>query len=595
MAPRNSQRPLLGVWTEQSSRDFYRSIQVLGSQLRSGQSPQKPKDYRNVATPKSTGYLLSFEEELLLADHFAFIAHAVDDNKYVSAATIEEGKDTTSYTVRIASNRTLKQTVQDRLARIIEIVKKHAETGRDREEFKTRLFHEIVVLSQQRIYGRIRTTQWSGPRQKCAARKPSLHHMIGRELAAIRTSKLPASEAIKILCSDLVHLRDALERVDKGTPQDQLSLLKEALIKSHRVSNHGGYKSLENRLKHIGFGVDISGSAQVQKIEKLSKYWQCCEDFIHFSRDPKTRPFCKNLKLEICQAPPSRKPVGSEESCFVHGEVQLALYYEQHPSKLPPQALGSSKSACCLCDLFIAHHGKLRMSHSHMRLYSKWTIPQCESFSQEQCQRLRSIIVSVMKDIRQFQVMRSQYYFNSNAESMAHLPRFLRSEDMAPSELSSVLQLQEIVNPVIQIQSGSEGSSSTACLTSVIDHAVTKDIHRPTSITDLPNTEAIHHGLVDLPIQLAIFPLTKSCTVFNATVEYYFDLEDIECGKLCISDLIFEESSEERKGVNVEDCKVDSTICVRAEPDSRNLVFYILNTLTSGLRVDVIWGSMSDA
>jgi hypothetical protein len=130
MAPRKIQRSPLGVWTEQSSQEFYRSIQALGKQLKTGQSPQKPKDYSNVIIPKSTGYLLSFEEELLLADHFAFIAHAIDDNRYVSAATIEESKDASTYTVRLASNRTLKKNVQDGLARIVEIIMKHAETGK---------------------------------------------------------------------------------------------------------------------------------------------------------------------------------------------------------------------------------------------------------------------------------------------------------------------------------------------------------------------------------------------------------------------------------------------------------------------------------
>jgi hypothetical protein len=81
----------------------------------------------------------------------------------------------------------------------------------------------------------------------------------------------------------------------------------------------------------------------------------------------------------FCEAPLPVTPFGSQDQCYVHGEVQLALCHERYPADLPPRALGSSKSACFLYDLFIKHDGKLGMSHSHMILYPKWTIPQCES------------------------------------------------------------------------------------------------------------------------------------------------------------------------------------------------------------------------
>ena len=59
----------------------------------------------------------------------------------------------------------------------------------------------------------------------------------------------------------------------------------------------------------------------------------------------------------------------------VHAEVQILLYYEQRPQLFCPRIIGSSKSACYLCNLFIQSHGRLQVSRSHGRLYDRWILP----------------------------------------------------------------------------------------------------------------------------------------------------------------------------------------------------------------------------
>ncbi len=60
----------------------------------------------------------------------------------------------------------------------------------------------------------------------------------------------------------------------------------------------------------------------------------------------------------------------------VHAEIQILLFYEQNPSNVPPRIIGSSKSACYLCDLFIQHHGRFQVPRSHGKLYDRWILPK---------------------------------------------------------------------------------------------------------------------------------------------------------------------------------------------------------------------------
>ncbi|KAL9633968.1 MAG: hypothetical protein Q9204_003187 [Flavoplaca sp. TL-2023a] len=60
----------------------------------------------------------------------------------------------------------------------------------------------------------------------------------------------------------------------------------------------------------------------------------------------------------------------------VHAEIQILLFYEQNPSRVPPRIIGSSKSACYLCDLFIQLHGHFQVPRSHGKLYDRWILPE---------------------------------------------------------------------------------------------------------------------------------------------------------------------------------------------------------------------------
>jgi hypothetical protein len=181
-------------------------------------------------------------------------------------------------------------------------------------------------------------------------------------------------------------------------------------------------------------------------------------------------------------------------------------------------------------------------------------------------------------DIRQYG-RKKNYYLHIDAESVLHMSRSDRSWEIAPSDLSTALECTEEVESLcIVVQTPIEGGNSTA---------------RLISNSSLHIAEDTHHHFVELPVHLSISPLTKSCTILSNKDGFYFDLEDMENGKLYISERRDGAEDGKSRWVNTGDLMSKSSICIRPEPNSRNLVFDIINTLHTGVRVDIIWEDLS--
>jgi hypothetical protein len=116
------------IWTPLLAQGFYTNLNALSTKT---QTPKYPNDYRSGSHGrKSTNdYALRYEEELHVADHFAFLAHWAEGVEYVSAATLEESSQPPSFTIRVASNHTPAPKVKEGLEKIISVVGKHAAEG----------------------------------------------------------------------------------------------------------------------------------------------------------------------------------------------------------------------------------------------------------------------------------------------------------------------------------------------------------------------------------------------------------------------------------------------------------------------------------
>ena len=455
--------------------------------------------------------------------------------------------------------------------------------GKHRQQYQSQLFEEIISFSEKRIYGRMRTHHWVKPDHfgKGGSSLPPLYVRIDRILEGIWGPDGQKLAEFASLRASIIALRDALEKVDQEYARDSTNLLKNAILKSYNVSNQGSSKSLATHLQIMGLKARIYATREVAEIDKLSKYWGICKDLIRLSRQPETRSHCQNLKLEICDAYPASQPPGAADLCFVHGEVQLILFYEKYGNDLPPRAIGSSKSACFLCDLFIKYHGQFGISHSHMKLYPKWTIPDNSAWMSQYPQqrtKFRAVIRSMENEIVGL-LGKNVYHQNVAMESRAHVLMLERSSIAASTSTSvatTMSDVQQIPRPLAVRMSSSASSSSST----------TVQLNKtPTA----PNPST--YQLEDLPVTIDISPATKSCELTAGIVSYFFDFEDIATtgGMLYIADNPRQHREEKRVSVNTTGLSFDSSVCIQAEPDSRLLTFVVHADGQHELEISVTW------
>lgn len=371
----------------------------------------------------------------------------------------------------------------------------------------------MLRFSRKRIHGRLRSSRWEKPSYLTGCDHDPLHSRVGRISVALNnlTDNL---EHVKRLQETLPSLVDSLKKVDTEKSPDDIAVLRNAVLKSYEVSNQGTSRSLESNLRRLGVGEEINQCREVLEIDKLSKYYKLCGDFIRFGRQIQTRTLCQNLNLQNCTAYPGCHPPGSTEECFVHSEIQLVLFYARNSRQLQPRAIGSSKSACFLCDRFIKRYGSFGVSHSHMTLYTQWTIPQESWMNPEQIQHFRSIIRD-MDDEIQMLLRQKPLYLQPAIQSRAHL-LLVETSSTEPSVLGSQLPQSSL-----DISNRQKMSLSPLLANS--------------------NSRITQHTLYyfeDLPITITVVPSTLSCTLLCGAIDYIFDLEEVQRGQVMISQAI---------------------------------------------------------
>ncbi|KAI9730966.1 MAG: hypothetical protein M1818_008042 [Claussenomyces sp. TS43310] len=427
----------LNFWTPVDKMKFHQKIVGLYNWNR---EPYGAEDYRNQVVQESDQYVLTCGEELHIADHIAFLAQSEEGARTVSAATLEEHKGGAGLTIRIAGNQTPSQGVLHGLEEIMKIVQAYAAKAKMRDIYFEALFDMVISFSRKRLHERLRSKQSPKPWWNSSP-QPSLCTAIRKQLQALRKSRRVSSPGMGLLYSELDDLAKVYENVDTQFGQaDEHELLKTAVRKSFSVSTLGNQTSMEGQLRSQGFGEAICQSRTILQIDKIARYLGLCKDLIRFSRQPNHRKLFANINFEYCEAPQALRPVGSVKECHVHGEVQLLLHYEKHHHDPPPRAIGSSKSACFLCDMFIQKHGRYRISHSHKRLYHQWTIPDVHWMTEQQTLKFRGIIRAMILDLirlRKTCKKQQQGVFNG-FESRAHLlfPARLVSTVSTPSQTS---------------------------------------------------------------------------------------------------------------------------------------------------------------
>lgn len=226
-------------------------------------------------------------------------------------------------------------------------------------------------------------------------------------------------QEFKDICHKLEDLLRVYRALDTCAADNNHIHLVSAVLASHDLSTRNSSFSLLSQFETFRFRPNDIEVNHILQVDKISHYYTFCTNIVRLARRHPT--LFSNIELKTCHRHPDSKPPGSIETCHVHGEVQLVLHHERAMHQPKPRCIGSSKSLCFLCGLFVEKHGGYWVSHSHKRLYHKWTIPDTDWMNVEQTLRFREITREMTAELFRLKGI-SRKYVQCPAESRYHLP-----------------------------------------------------------------------------------------------------------------------------------------------------------------------------
>lgn len=300
-----------------------------------------------------------------------------------------------------------------------------------------------MVLSEERLHGRLKSSQWTRPQHIKTLQKPLYQEL--REASRELANRLLSTERVASpLIQKLNDLCIQYQRIEK--PQrDMRAQLKQLVRKSYDLCTSDGSCSLEETLRKNGLAPRlVLDDRRIQQVNKIGRYWGLCVYLTKYARA--YGKIFKNLSLEILAPYEDVKSSiayeeGSQVSCFVHAEIQLVTFYGLHHTgdRTMPRVLGVSKAACYLCSLFILSQGRFFVTQSHGRLYDQWNIPNLATYDSSQLDEYRRVLKLMIKriniDIGAQKGKQSRRY---PLTSSVHLPQGRRIVSPLSSDLKTL-------------------------------------------------------------------------------------------------------------------------------------------------------------
>lgn len=287
-----------------------------------------------------------------------------------------------------------------------------------------------MVLSEERLHGRLKSAQWTRPQHIKSPQKPLYQEL--REATRELANRLPSNERVSSpLIQKLNDLCIYYQRIEK--PQrDMRAQLKELVRKSYDLCTSDGSCSLEETLHRNGLAPNLVLDRRIQQVNKIGRYWGLCVYLTKYARA--YGKIFKNLSLEVLTPYEDVKSSiayeeGSQVSCFVHAEIQLVTFYGLNGTgdRTMPRILGVSKAACYLCSLFILSQGRFFVTQSHGRLYDQWNVPNLaayDSYDSSQLEEYRRVLEVMIKRInRDIGAQKGRQNRRYPLTSLVHLPQ----------------------------------------------------------------------------------------------------------------------------------------------------------------------------
>ncbi|KAL8658085.1 MAG: hypothetical protein Q9226_001289 [Calogaya cf. arnoldii] len=439
---------------------------------------------------------LSIDRERQLVDVFAFIAASTDNSLRVMAVCIEEDSDQHGVTIRLASNTGDLSRIIRSFNGIARTLEKASSKAQSRLDIRKELFRQVVILDESRILSRLRSrhaakTQYSSGKAEPLALlsrtlrdipNPADNETTKNCLTRVRISSQQLSK--KFAEFEAVRKSDGLSNASCDLLIELLILISEfdipsleiALELSHRI-DPSTKKDLPHKLRKLGqyyrFTCDLidaarsSQSALFQRISVQALNQPCldmtfvADRSIGFdqtfqrvtssSRQYHPGNFQPQAAAAVRQKFESRM-ADRATRWKVHAEIQILLFYEQNPSLSRPRIIGSSKSACYLCNLFIQHHGKFQVPRSHGKLYDRWMLPgpaldhlQANNHLRSAADKLNASLEAQIIDF----LNHTRRRLPNPAESVAILPEPFSSNSTLASRMGSRRSIRGTIEPAL--------------------------------------------------------------------------------------------------------------------------------------------------
>ncbi|KAI1877705.1 hypothetical protein JX265_003713 [Neoarthrinium moseri] len=340
----------MNFWTPQLKLEFHRAVDEL---FRLGDTPCEERLYRGrlrVQNEFENEHTLNFDDELQIADNLAFLAQCEEGVRTVSAVTIQEHQD--GMRVLIASNQTPSQDIVTGIRELLSYASEIATNAIHRDEFLEKAFQKVLDFSHSRILGRLRPP-WQRPPAYIVGRPSSLLCQI-RGLGQVLQGLVEVGSLPQSLLTNLDGLAEVLKPIDVKTDSIRMNEIIAEIIKSCvDISATGPGKSLEGALRSLAPSSNVCRRSEVRQIDKLARYYYACKDLLKMSRNPRYRSVFRTIEVQVIESFRGLRWPGAGNERFVHAEMLQVLHWERNGDQLRPRAIGCSKSACYLCNLFL--------------------------------------------------------------------------------------------------------------------------------------------------------------------------------------------------------------------------------------------------
>lgn len=310
------------------------------------------------------------------------------------------------------------------------------------------IFEHVVVLSQERLHGRLQSKRWIRPKHLRGAQPKPLHQELRKASLELFKQPLFTRMDFSLLTNKLNGLCDSFRLVDNEweTTEQRVQILKEIVRKSYDFCTSDGRCTLEETIRSLGLNPSrLCADKRIQQVNKIGRYWELCVNMAKCSKEYGI--LFKDLNLQILLPYQSIKSsisflAGKRVSCFVHAEIQLVTFYGLNANAAikKPRVLGVSKSSCYLCNLFVLIQGHYFITKTHGHLYELWNVPDLAIYEPNQLADYRHVLSEMNKKVQMdlAREKRGGYSRNHPMTSSVNLPKGQTLSPL-PSDVGSLI------------------------------------------------------------------------------------------------------------------------------------------------------------